>query len=72
MKRLQADLRKLSAVKPSPVALRALSVVREAGLSFMARDRLLSPDIELAQKLIRKRTVLHAVEAILPESLSLD
>ncbi len=72
VKRLQADLRKLSAVKPSPVALRALSVVREAGLSFMARDRLLSPDIELAQKLIRKRTVLHAVEAILPESLSLD
>ena len=72
VKRLQADLRKLSTVKPSPVALRALGVVREAGLSFMARDRLLSPDIELAQKLIRKRTVLHAVEAILPESLSLD
>ena len=72
VKRLQADLRKLSTVKPSPVALCALSVVREAGLSFMARDRLLSPDIELAQKLIRKRTVLQAVEAILPESLSLD
>ena len=72
VKRLQADLRKLSTVKPSPVALCVLSVVREAGLSFMARDRLLSPDIELAQKLIRKRTVLQAVEAILPESLSLD
>ena len=72
VKRLQADLRKLSTVKPSPVALRALSVVREAGLSFMARDRLLAPDIELAQKLIRKRAVLQAVEAMLPESLSLD
>ena len=72
VKRLQADLRKLSSVKPSAVALRALNVVREAGLSFIARDRLLSTDIELAQKLIRKRTVLQAVEAILPESLSLD
>lgn len=72
VKRLQADLRKLSTVKPSPVALRALSVVREAGLSFMARDRLLAPDIELAQRLIRKRTVLQAVEAMLPESLSMD
>ena len=72
VKRLQADLRKLSTVKPSPVALRALSVAREAGLSFMTRDRLLAPDIELAQKLIRKRTILQVVEAMLPESLSLD
>ncbi len=72
IKRLQTDLRKLSTIKPSPVALRVLAVVREAGLSFMARDRLLSPDIELAQKIVRSRTVVQAAEAMLPEALSLD
>jgi histidine ammonia-lyase len=72
VKRLQADLRKLGEVKPSPVAQSALKCVRDAGLHFMARDRLLSPDIALAHMLVRSRAVIHAVEAILPDSLSVS
>jgi histidine ammonia-lyase len=72
VKRLQADLRKLAEIKPGPVALRALQTVRDAGLRFMARDRLLTPDIELAQQLVRSRAVLLAIEPLLSAPLALD
>jgi histidine ammonia-lyase len=72
VKRLQADLRQLAQIKPGAVAIDVLKAVREAGIGFIVRDRLLSPDIECAQHLVRNRSLVLAAEKRLGFAFSLD
>lgn len=64
VKRLQADLRSLKNAKPAPATRVALDAVRNAGIAFLARDRLLAPDIEKAIGLVQSGAVVSAVEAV--------
>ena len=72
IKELQSDLRKMAEIKPGQVAQTVLSCVREAGIAFMAKDRLLMPDLEKVQALVRGRRVVLAVEQGLGASLALS
>lgn len=72
IKTLQSDLRKMADIKPGQTAQAVLSCVREAGIAFIARDRLLLPDLEKVQALFRSRKVLQAVERGLGASLALN
>ena len=72
IKALQSDLRKMAEIKPGVVAQSVLSCVREAGIAFMDRDRLLMPDLEKVQALVRSRKVLQIVERGLGSSLELS
>jgi histidine ammonia-lyase len=72
VKRLQADLRKLVDVKASLAARTVLQATREAGIAFMAHDRLLSPDMSAAIELIRARTILKSIENGLKIELALQ
>jgi histidine ammonia-lyase len=72
VKRLQADLKKLSTVSASPVAVRLMQHVRNAGVHFMAHDRLLSTELDLAISLIQSRALLRLVEQELKISLELQ
>ncbi len=64
VKRLQSDLRSLRNAKPSPATRAALDTVRQAGIAFLARDRLLAPDIERAISLVQSGAVVSSVEAV--------
>lgn len=69
VKRLQADLKHLKDVRPAAPIGTVLQVVRSRGIEFMARDRLLSPDIEKAIAMVESSEVVRAVEAALGEPL---
>jgi histidine ammonia-lyase len=64
VKRLQTDLRKLSEVRASGTANAVLRHVRQQGISFMARDRLLSIDLELVQRIIQSRGLIRVMERV--------
>lgn len=53
----------------APISV-VLELVRSRGIEFLARDRLLSPDIEKAIALVESSEVVRAVETCLGESLS--
>ena len=65
VKRLQADLKHLKDVRPAEPISSVLQLVRSRGIEFLARDRLLSPDIEKAIAMVESNEVVRAVEAAL-------
>jgi histidine ammonia-lyase len=65
VKRLQADLKQLKDVRPAAPIRTVLDLVRSSGIAFLARDRLLSPDINTAIQLAESGAVVRAVEAAL-------
>jgi histidine ammonia-lyase len=69
VKRLQVDLRHLKDVRPAAPIRAVLDLVRSRGIEFMARDRLLSPDIARAIEMVESGEVVRAVEAALGEPL---
>lgn len=69
IKRLQADLKHLKDVHPALAARSVLDVVRASGIAFLARDRLLAPDIEKAIALVQTGAVVSRVEAALGSPL---
>lgn len=72
IKQLQGDLRKMADIKPGQAAQTALQCVRESGIAFMARDRLLMPDLEKVQALVRGRHIVQAIEQALGTNLALS
>ncbi len=69
IKRLQSELRKLSNAQPGPIAASLLRYVREHGVSFMGRDRIISADIEAAETIVRERALIHLAETRLGRAL---
>jgi histidine ammonia-lyase len=69
VKRLQADLKHLKDVRPAAAIRTVLDLVRSRGIEFMARDRLLSPDIARAIEMVESGEVVRAVETALGEPL---
>ena len=69
VKRLQADLKHLKDAAPAAPISCVLQLVRSRGIEFLARDRLLSPDIEKAIAMVESSEVVRAVEAALGEPL---
>jgi histidine ammonia-lyase len=69
VKRLQADLKQLKDVRPAAPIRVVLELVRSRGIEFLARDRLLSPDIARAIELVESGEVVRAVETALGEPL---
>ena len=69
VKRLQADLKQLKDVRPAAPIRVVLELVRSRGIEFLARDRLLSPDISRAIELVESGEVVRAVETALGEPL---
>ncbi|MCE7929822.1 MAG: aromatic amino acid lyase [Xanthomonadales bacterium PRO6] len=65
VKRLQADLRKLEDTHPARPGATVLELVRRRGITFMAHDRLLAPDIEAIVALVESGEVVAAVESVL-------
>lgn len=65
IKRLQSDLKHLKQVQPAIGARMALDAVRQAGVEFMARDRLLAPDIDKAIALVQSGEIVRRVEGAL-------
>jgi len=71
VKRLQEDLRGLNEVRPSAVSLQVLAAVR-LRVSFLAQDRLLAPDLQAIQALVKERVLLNLVENQCDISLDLS
>ena len=69
VKRLQADLKHLKDAAPAAPISCVLQLVRSRGIEFLARDRLLSPDIEKAIAMVESSEVVRAVETALGEPL---
>lgn len=69
IKRLQSDLRQLRDIAPAPASAAALEHVRRRGIAFLARDRLLGPDIEAAIAIVRDGSLLEEVNRCLGQSL---
>jgi len=70
VKRLQADLKHLKDAHPGDASRAVLDLVRNRGIEFLPRDRLLSPDIELAIQLVESGEVVRTVEATLGAALA--
>ncbi|MCB1609235.1 MAG: aromatic amino acid lyase, partial [Xanthomonadales bacterium] len=56
---LRADLAELAQAKPGRAAQQVLDRVREAGIAFVDRDRLLGPDMRIAEALVESGELLH-------------
>ena len=69
VKRLQADLKQLKDARPAAPISTVLQAVRSRGIEFLARDRLLAPDIEKAIAMVESSEVVRAVETALGEPL---
>jgi histidine ammonia-lyase len=69
VKRLQADLKHLKDICPATPSRVVLELVRSRGIAFLARDRLLSPDITKAIELVESGDLVRAVETALGEPL---
>ncbi len=69
VRRLQVDLKQLKDARPAPAIRTVLDLVRSRGIEFMARDRLLSPDIAKAIEMVESGEVVRAVETALGEPL---
>lgn len=69
IKRLQADLKHLKDARPAAPSQIALDQVRQAGIAFLARDRLLAPDIAKAIDLVTTGAIVRAVEGTLGGAL---
>lgn len=72
IKALQEDLKRLAQVHPSPISQRVLGAVRAAGIAFVARDRLLKPDLDRCEALLESRELVRLVEHELGVTLEVD
>jgi len=61
LKLLQEDLKRLNNVQPSTSIQQLLKLVRDHGIAFVGRDRLLTPDIEAIDRLVASRAPLQAL-----------
>lgn len=72
IKRLQADLKPLQAVKPGVATQAIVKAIREAGVAFVERDRYLGDDLQRMHALLQGRRLITLVERELGIELNLD
>ncbi|MCB1629601.1 MAG: aromatic amino acid lyase, partial [Xanthomonadales bacterium] len=59
IEQLRADLAELASAKPGRAAQQVLDQVRDAGIAFVDRDRLLGPDMRIAEALVESGELLR-------------